>query len=113
MIDSPCFLHQLPPLLLMIISFEFGSALVPHILELVKDAALINHTLCIDQFHRLPQTTTPITDDGFKPVLGLGSPLHEAMKQDFPLFMLLTLSNLPIHNFTFFFAILSPEPSCH
>src|SRR5213080_2061414 len=44
---------------------------------LPKDAALINHTLCIHQFHRLPQTTTPITDDGFQSVLGLGSSLDE------------------------------------
>src|SRR5215472_6783841 len=110
MIDSPCFLHQLPPLLLMIISFEFGSALVPHILEFVKNAALIDHTLCIHQFHCSAQTTASVTDDGLEPILGLSSSLHQAIKQHFPLLMLLTLGNLPIHHFTFFFAILCPEP---
>ena len=48
----------------MIIPFEFGSALVPHILELMEDAALINHTLCIHQFYGSAQTTTSVTDDG-------------------------------------------------
>jgi len=69
----------------MIIPFEFGSALVPHILELVEDAALINHTLCIHQFHCSAQTTTSITDDGFEPILGFGPSPHESMKQHFPL----------------------------
>src|SRR5437763_15089569 len=97
----------------MIITFEFDSALVPHILEFVKDAALINHALCVHQFHRSAQTSTPITDDGFEPVLGLGPSLGEPMKQYFPLFMLLALGNLPIDNFSLFFAILCPETQCH
>src|SRR5438046_10190161 len=50
-IDSPCFLHQLPPLLLMIIPFAFGAALVPHVLALVNSAALLHDSLCIAQSH--------------------------------------------------------------
>jgi hypothetical protein len=113
LINGTRFLQDLPPLLSMIIPFEFGSTLVPHILELVEDAPLINHTLCIHQFHGSAQTTTSVTDDGLKPILGLGPSLDESMKQHFPLFMLLALGNLPIHNFSFFFPILCPESQCH
>jgi hypothetical protein len=42
-IDSTGLLHQLLSFLFMLISFEFGSALVPHVLELMENAPLINH----------------------------------------------------------------------
>ncbi|HEY4035383.1 MAG TPA: hypothetical protein VGL94_15605, partial [Ktedonobacteraceae bacterium] len=87
LVNGTGFLQDLPPLLSMIIPFEVGSALVPHILELMEDATLINHTLCIHQFHCSAQTTTSITDDGFEPVFGLGSSFYESTKQHFPLFM--------------------------
>src|SRR5690349_19974537 len=61
----------------MSIPFELGSALVPHILELVKDATLINHTLCIDQFHCSAQTSTSVTDDSLEPIVGLGPSLDQ------------------------------------
>src|SRR5437588_7124024 len=48
----------------MIIPCEFGAARISDILERVRDAALVNHTLCVHQFHRSAQTTTPSTAEG-------------------------------------------------
>jgi hypothetical protein len=61
-IDSTGLLQQVLPFLLMLVSFEFGSALLPHVFELMKNAALINHRRTVDQVKRLTQPSTPITE---------------------------------------------------
>jgi hypothetical protein len=60
-IDSAGLLHQLLSFLFMLISFEFGSALVPHVLELMENAPLINHGRTIDQTKSLKEAPTSIT----------------------------------------------------
>src|ERR1043165_9599808 len=61
----------------MIVSFQLCPTSIADILELMKDAPLVNHTLAIHVINRLSQTTTPIANDGLKPVFGFGSSFDE------------------------------------
>ena len=61
-LDSAGLVQQVLPFLLMLLSFEFASALLPHVFALMKNATLINHGRTVDQVKRLTQPSPPITD---------------------------------------------------